>query len=97
MANMLAIQKLWPYLLRRHFIVRTNQRSLKNLLEKIMVNEEHQRWLFKLLGYDFEIPYRPRVENKATYGLSGCMREPQMIALSVSLVIGWEALRRERT
>lgn len=58
-----------------------------------MVIEEHHRWLSKLLDYDIEIQYRPRVEKKVADGLSGCMGEPLMMALHVSLVVDLEALR----
>ncbi|KAI0524824.1 hypothetical protein KFK09_004212 [Dendrobium nobile] len=95
MVIVLAIQKWRPYLLGRHFVVRTDQRSLKFLLEQRMVTEEHQRWLSKLLGYDFEIQYRPGVENKAADALSRCMEELQTVALSVPWMLDWEAIREE--
>ncbi|KAI0489015.1 hypothetical protein KFK09_028856 [Dendrobium nobile] len=95
MAIVLAIQKWRPYLLGRHFVVRIDQWSLKYLLEQWMVTEEHQRWLSKLLGYDFEIQYRLGVENKAADALSRCMVELQIVALSVPLMLDWEAIREE--
>lgn len=95
MAMVLAIPKWRPYLLGRRFIVWTDQRSLKFLLEQRLVTEERQRWLSKLLGYDFEILYRPGLENKAADALSRRLKEPQLVALSVPLVLDWEVLLRE--
>ncbi|RVW26324.1 Transposon Tf2-12 polyprotein [Vitis vinifera] len=57
--EMLAIVKaikLWrPYLLGKPFTVRTNQKSLKYLLEQRITTPAQTRWLPKLLGYDYEI------------------------------------------
>ena len=64
------ILKWWPYLLGRRFIVRTDQQSLKFLLEQQVVTPEHQKWLVKLLGYDFEIQYRAGHSNRAADALS---------------------------
>lgn len=48
----LVIRKWWPYLMGCRFTVRTDQRSLKHLLEQGIVEGEHHRWLLKLLSYD---------------------------------------------
>ncbi|XP_062093432.1 uncharacterized protein LOC133799409 [Humulus lupulus] len=63
MAIVLAILKWQPYLLGCRFFVRTDQQSLKFLLEQRLVTSDHHKWLVKLLGYDFKIQYRPGVGN----------------------------------
>ncbi|KAI5404776.1 hypothetical protein KIW84_051801 [Lathyrus oleraceus] len=70
MVVVLAIQHWRPYLLGRKFVVSTDQRSLKQLMQQKIVTAEQQNWAAKLMGYDFEIIYKQGKLNKGADALS---------------------------
>jgi hypothetical protein len=53
-----ALNKWRPYLIGRHFKVKIDHDSLKYFLEQRLSSEEQQKWVTKILGYDFEIIYK---------------------------------------
>lgn len=53
MAIVLAVQKWRPYLLGRHFVIRTDQKSLKFLLDQRVIDENHQRTHSHIPGFRF--------------------------------------------
>lgn len=56
---------------------------------------EYQRWLKKLLGFVFEIQYKPRLENKAADALSRKGVVVEMFALTVPAAIQLEKIGTE--
>lgn len=65
-----AIRKWRPYLLGQTFKVHTDQQSLKHLLEQKVDTPLHQKWVTKLLGYDFLVEYKQGRDNKVANALS---------------------------
>lgn len=53
-----AIKKWQNYLQGRHFIIKTYHNSFKYFLQHIANTAFQQKWVSKLLGYDYEIQYR---------------------------------------
>ncbi|MCH93889.1 enzymatic polyprotein, partial [Trifolium medium] len=65
-----ALAKFRHYLLGHKFIIRTDQQSLKSLLDQTLQTPEQQAWLHKFIGFDFTIEYKPGKENLAADALS---------------------------
>ncbi|CAM8908644.1 unnamed protein product [Rhodiola kirilowii] len=65
-----AVQTWSSYLTHRPFIIKTDQRSLKYLLEQKVTTPFQHMWLSKLMGYSFEIQYKQGKENYAADALS---------------------------
>lgn len=75
MAIILAVQKWRHYLLGRRFVIWMDQRSLKFIIEQREVGADYQRWMSKLMGYEFEIKYRLGITNSVVDALSRRMHE----------------------
>ena len=58
-----ALKKWHPYLIGRHFKVKVYHDRLKYFLEQRLSSEEQQKWITKILGYDFEIIYKNGKKN----------------------------------
>lgn len=50
MAICLAVQKWRHYLLGRHFVVKTDQQSLRYIMQQREIGSDYQKWVSKLLG-----------------------------------------------
>jgi hypothetical protein len=68
-----AMAKFRHYLLGHKFIIRTDQKSLRSLMEQSLQTPEQQEWFHKFLGYDFTIEYKPGKDNMAADALSTVM------------------------
>lgn len=70
LALVTVVQKWRPYLLGQAFKVKTDQQSLKYLLEQLVRTPTQQKWLSKLIGYDFVVEFRVGRENLVADELS---------------------------
>jgi len=85
MTMVLVVEKWRPYLLGRHFVIKTDLFSLKYLMEQKIAIAFQGKWLSKLMGFDYEICYRKGKENVVADGLSR-VTAAQLLALTVSEV-----------
>lgn len=90
-----SIGKWRQYLLGRRFFVEIEHQSLRPLHHQTIQASEQQKWLTQLLGFDFDICYRPGRENQPADVVSR-MVDHTFIALQISskLIIDmWDALK----
>jgi hypothetical protein len=89
-----AVRKWRPYLLGRPFVIKTDHRSLKYLLEQRLTTPSQARWLPKIMGFDYTIQYRQGKENQGADALSR-VAAFQFQALTVPIADWWEILQQE--
>lgn len=65
-----SIKKWRQYLLGSTFKIYTDHKSLKSLVTQVIQTPEQQKWLTKLIGYSYEIHYKPGSENVVADALS---------------------------
>lgn len=65
-----AVQTWHAYLAHRPFIINTDQKSLKFLIEQKVTTPFQHMWLSKLMGYTFEIRYKHGKDNVVADALS---------------------------
>ncbi|KAF5763515.1 putative nucleotidyltransferase, Ribonuclease H [Helianthus annuus] len=75
-----AVAKWRQYLLGCKFQVITDQQSLRNLKDQVIQTPDQHKWLEKLLGYDFDVIYRPGKHNGAADAISR-VHSPAFLAL----------------
>jgi len=71
----------------RHFKVKTDHDSLKYFLEQRLSSKEQQKWVTKMLGYEFEIIYKKGKQNVVVDALSRNHEDVEAIEIPFSLEI----------
>lgn len=79
-ATVYIVQRQGTYLSQNPFVIKIDQKSIKFLLEQRLNTPFQQAWMSKLMGFDFEIPYKEGVENKAANALSRKSR-PELLPM----------------
>ena len=86
MLEILHALKQWkPYLMGRKFKVKTYHDSLKYFLEKTLSLEEKQKWVTKMLSYDFEIIYKKGKQNVVPDALSRKDEDEEELFCAISI------------
>ena len=70
----------------RHFKLKIDHDSLKQFLEQKLSSEEQQKWVTKMLGYDFEIIYKKGKLNFVADALSRKNEEMEAFLCAISII-----------
>lgn len=60
LAVLLAVKNWHPYLIGRHFSIKTDHQNLKFLIDKQAITPYQQKCVVKMLEYDYSVSYRKR-------------------------------------
>lgn len=65
------VVQIWKhYLLGRRFVIHADQQSLLFITKEREAGADFQKWVSKLIGFDFEIQYKPGAANRVVDALS---------------------------
>ncbi|KAA0038302.1 peroxidase 64 [Cucumis melo var. makuwa] len=64
-------------------------------LMAVVLAPQYKKWIAKLLGYSFEVVYKPGAENRAADALSRKPDEAQLFGLSVPVTIDLDVIKKE--
>eukprot|EP00253_Pinus_taeda_P027253 PITA_27253 len=81
-----ALKKWRPYLIGRRFKVKMDYDSLKCFLGQRLSSEEHQKWVTKMLGYDFEIIYEKGKKIVVADALSRKDEDVEALLCAISII-----------
>jgi len=70
MAILHVVHTWQPYILDRHFHIKTDHHSMKYSLEQMLSSPYQDKWSTKMLGYNYEIIYIKGKYNVVAYALS---------------------------
>ncbi|MCH83675.1 hypothetical protein A2U01_0004501, partial [Trifolium medium] len=92
-----AVKRWRQYLLGHFFTIQTDHRSLKELLTQVIQTPKQQFYLSKLLGYHYDIQYKPGSTNIVVDALSRSIdsSEGTVLALSMPQFVFLEELKQE--
>ncbi|GJS47939.1 ty3-gypsy retrotransposon protein [Tanacetum coccineum] len=95
-----AVYKWRQYLMGRRFMVRTDHKSIKELMQQVILTPLQQKYVWKLMGFDFSIEYKSGVANQAADALSRMFEEDEQVmvafmALSQPVLGFLDDLRKE--
>ena len=82
---MFAVQKWQHYLTGQKFVIKTDQKSLKWLVEQRITTPFQQLWLSKLMGYTYDIHYKTGKDNIAADALSR-VPSAEVLFLAISVI-----------
>jgi hypothetical protein len=90
MLAIINVVDLWcPYLLGKHFQIKTDHQSLKYFLEQRLSSPEQQKWVTKLFGYDYEIIYKKGKDNVVVDALSQKYEDEWSLFSLSFIVLDW--------
>ncbi|GJU69178.1 ty3-gypsy retrotransposon protein [Tanacetum coccineum] len=76
------VYKWRQYLLGRRFTIRTDHRSLKELMQQVFQTPLQQKYVRNLMGFDFVIKYKPGATNQVADALSRVFDEEDKVTIA---------------